>query len=108
MLALYLQAAETPEAWEAMLEGLAALSGGIGAAVASGDLEPDQAVGLFGEGQLSQLLALCSTPAARAAVLDIAAALPDCETDVQARRVLTSTAGRKHFLASPGNLHVQH
>ena len=68
-----MQAAESPEAWQAMLEGLAALCQGL----AAGDAEPDQAADLFKGGQLQRLLALCATPEARSVALGIAAALPD-------------------------------
>ena len=73
-----MQAAESPEAWTAMLEGLAALCQGLAGACAAGELEPDVATGLFAGGQLARLLALCATPEARSAALGIAAALPDC------------------------------
>jgi hypothetical protein len=73
------QAAETPEALEAMLEGLAGLCKGMTQCYAADELGSDQAGRsvLFSGSQLNSLLGMAATPVARSAVLSIAGAFTD-------------------------------
>lgn len=76
-------AAETPEAWAAVLGGLAELCAALGEPLGGGQA-PTSAMGaggapdvaLFGPGQLAVLAAAAPTAGARADVLRIAGALP--------------------------------
>ncbi len=62
-----------------MLEGLASLCEGLGHCYAADELSSAEAGGsaLFTGPQLTSLLGLAATPAARSAVLSIAGAFPD-------------------------------
>lgn len=68
------QAAETPEAWEGLLEGLVSLCEGLSQCEEAAELAGEHA--LFTGAHLDTLLGLASTPSTRSAVLRIAAAVP--------------------------------
>ncbi|KAK9808548.1 hypothetical protein WJX73_007262 [Symbiochloris irregularis] len=67
--------AETPEAWEAILGGLAQLCRGLALAAASGQDIPDTSP-LFKPSALTDLMRACLSPVARCHVLEMATHLP--------------------------------
>ncbi|BDA48499.1 Condensin-2 complex subunit G2 [Coccomyxa sp. Obi] len=91
-----IQAAETPEAWEGLLEGLASLCEGLSQCEEAGELAGEQS--LFTGAHLDTLLGLATSPSARSAVLRIAAAIPDSAASASLHsrclsQLLTSTSG---------------
>ena len=83
-----MQAAETPEAWEAMLLGLAALCQGLASEPSLGELGSAGQEHHLTEAQLQLLLAESASADARSAVLSIAAAQAGSQAsaDVQSRQ----------------------
>jgi len=67
---------ETSASWESVLGGLVAISCGIAAQISKGGLDPAAAKGLFPGDTFARLLKRSTTSSARAAVYNIAAALP--------------------------------
>ncbi|CAL8463631.1 g3165 [Coccomyxa elongata] len=91
-----IQAVETPEAWEGLLEGLASLCEGLSQCEEVGELAGEQT--LFTGAHLDTLLGLARTPSARSAVLRIAAVIPDSAASASLHsrclsQLLTSTSG---------------
>ena len=84
-----MQASETPEAWEALLLGLAALCQGLASEPSMGELGSAGQEHYLSQEQLHLLLDRSASAEARSAVLSIAAAQSGspAAADIQSRRV---------------------
>jgi hypothetical protein len=84
---------ETPASWESVLGGLVAVSCGIAAQISKGGLDPAAAKGLFPGDTFARLLKRCTTSSARAAVYNIAAALPQTPAASDVRTACVTLLG---------------
>lgn len=80
-----LQVAESPESWEAILQGTAALVTGLAALVVAGQCEEEVVGNLFLSGTLVKLLERCPSVEARQLVMAMAAALPGMDASAEVR-----------------------
>ncbi len=84
---------ETQASWESILGGLVAVSCGIAAQIVQGGLDPAAAKGLFPGDTFAKILGRCATSSARAAVYNIAAALPQTPAAFDVRTACISLLG---------------
>ncbi|KAH7622404.1 putative Condensin-2 complex subunit G2 [Nannochloris sp. 'desiccata'] len=84
---------ETSASWESILGGLVAISCGISAQILKGGLDPAAAKGLFPGDTFARVLKRCTTSSARAAVYNIAAALPQTPAASDVRTACVTLLG---------------